>query len=454
MVYEMDRFRDPIHGFIEVRPLEKKIIDSLPFQRLRNIKQLAFTNYVYHGAEHTRFGHSIGVMHLATKAFRSAVSKGTYRFEKEELANARTIEWLEQILRLIALTHDLGHAPFSHAGEDAFPVKQTLTGGKKKNYTHEDMTAKIIAETEIGEYINEIGAEFKHKYGEKYDITPELINEIYAGTIPGDKSIFTFLHMFMDSELDCDKMDYLLRDSTFCGVSYGRYDVERLISCLTIFKKKRDPAPYLGIESGGVQAFEEFVLARYFMFVQVYFHRVRRFFDITFASALKKCLPDGVFPIEVRQYLEWDDNKVMELLKRSMDDVPEAKSIISRCPWAMVYQTKTHPGGDGITLFETVSRELEKAFGKGNFIVDNSAYKAPHKIVPQKHALDDEETIAIVDKESKHISTIADESYIINTLTDKINIKRIYVIREKHNEAHKRVVELVGTIDEEEENDG
>lgn len=102
----MERYRDPVHGFIEVRPLEKKIIDSAPFQRLRYIKQLAMTNLVFHGAEHTRFGHSMGVMFLVTRAFRMAVENGAaeYRFSRKK------IEWYEQILRLIALTHDLGHA--------------------------------------------------------------------------------------------------------------------------------------------------------------------------------------------------------------------------------------------------------------------------------------------------------------------------------------------------------
>lgn len=81
----------------------------------------------------------------------------------------------------------------------------------------------------------------------------------------------------MDSELDCDKMDYLLRDSLYCGVNYGKYDVERLISCLTTYKK--DNNIFLAIEKGGINAFEEFILARYFMFVQVYFHKTRRFLD-------------------------------------------------------------------------------------------------------------------------------------------------------------------------------
>ena len=203
----MERYRDPVHGFIEVRPLEKKIIDSAPFQRLRHIKQLAMTNLVFHGAEHTRFGHSLGVMHLVTKAFHMAVENAgnEYKFSRKK------IEWYEQLLRLIALTHDIGHAPFSHASESVFP----------DNIEHEDFTEKIIKETEIAGYIRAIGDTFKTRTGQ-CDITPELICDIYRGRNPGENSEFTFLKSFMDGELDCDKMDYLLRDSLYCGVKYGK----------------------------------------------------------------------------------------------------------------------------------------------------------------------------------------------------------------------------------------
>ena len=221
-----DKYRDPIHGFIEVSDLENKIINSAPFQRLRNIKQLAMTYMVFHGAEHTRFGHSLGVMHLVSRSFLSAVKNGNYPFDEAKR------EWYYQILRLIALTHDLGHAPFSHASESVFP----------DGLEHETFTEKIVTETEVANYIREIGGEFVEKYGEDYSITPELICDIYMGRDPGEHSEFTFLKSFMDSELDCDKMDYLLRDSTYCGVNYGRFDVDRLISSLTIYVQDDCPS--------------------------------------------------------------------------------------------------------------------------------------------------------------------------------------------------------------------
>ena len=118
-----------------------------------------------------------------------AVENGNeeYPFTEEK------IEWYEQLLRLIALTHDLGHAPFSHASESVFP----------EGVEHEDFTEKIVKETEIADYIREIGSEFKRK-NVQYNITPELICNIYRGKEHGENSELTFLKSFMDGELDCD----------------------------------------------------------------------------------------------------------------------------------------------------------------------------------------------------------------------------------------------------------
>lgn len=406
-----------MHAFIEVNPLENKIIDSPPFQRLRNIKQLALTNLVYHGAEHTRFGHSLGVMHLVTKAFQTVVTKNPYFLSEEKKS------WYEQILRLIALTHDLGHAPFSHASEAVFP-------GKSK---HEDYTEKIIKETCIADYIGEIGKEYVQEFGAEYDITPELICNIYNGKDAGENSEFVFLKSFMDSELDCDKMDYLLRDALYCGVNYGRFDVERLVSCLTVYMQ--EGIPRLSIEYGGVQAFEEFVLARYFMFVQVYFHRTRRFFDIVFAQALEQILPNGTYPQAVDEYIQWDDNRILQLMKDKID-VIDCQRIIQRSVFPTILETKPHPQIGDKRYFESLKRQLINKFGAEYFIEDYSADKMPHKI-PMKVDIENEKAILIINKKTDQLSTISDESHIISNLTEKINIERLYVCEEKREEAFK-----------------
>ena len=445
MEFKVDRFRDPVHGFIEVRPLEKEIIATRAFQRLRYIKQLALTSYVYHGAEHTRFGHSLGVMELATRAFRSAVGKQRYKFVKNIRDNRKKIEWLEQILRLIALTHDLGHAPFSHAAEELFSARKDGKGKLIKT-SHEDMTREIIMHTEIAQIISEIGNKFKHELGDKYDITPEMICDIYSGNNIGNNSEFLFLNFFMDSELDCDKMDYLLRDSLYCGVNYGKYDLARLISSLTIYTgKDGNEPPRLCIESGGIQAFEAFVLARYFMFVDVYFHRTRRYYDIILSKALKECLPGGTFPCKVEEYLDWDDNKVLELLKAKSDKNEYARSIILRQHWSCIYETPTHPGQGERKVFDIIEKQFKKNLKKDYdkmILEDRSAVKYPLKFIPQRYELEDPNTIAIINKETGKASTIADESLIIRNLTEQIDIRRIYAHPTLKKQAEKIVKEI------------
>lgn len=424
-----DKYRDPIHGFIEVSDLENKIINSVPFQRLRNIKQLAMTYLVFHGAEHTRFGHSLGVMHLVSKAFQAAVENGEYSFTEDKQ------KWYYQILRLIALTHDLGHAPFSHASESVFP----------HGLEHEAFTEKIIKETEIADYIREIGHEFVEKYGESYDITPELICDIYMGRDPGDCSEYTFLKSFMDSELDCDKMDYLLRDSVYCGVNYGKYDVERLISSLTVYVQ--DGCPRLAIKDGGVQVFEEFVLARYFMFIQVYFHRTRRYFDIMFYKALAEILPNGKYPEEIGEYLQWDDTRVIQLMRQRADTNEACHNIASRIVYPRVLHTNVHPSAADKREFRLIRRELYSKFGADSFIEDFSADKMPHKI-PMKTEISDEHAIVIVDGSTGKCSTISESSHIIKSLTDKIDIMRLYVKPEQKQDVLEAIQSIYKAIQE------
>lgn len=414
---EIDKYRDPIHGFIEVREHENRIIGSAPFQRLRNIKQLAMTYYIYHGAEHTRFGHSLGVMHLVTRAYRSAVQGFSNKFSEEKQ------KWHEQILRLIALTHDIGHAPFSHASEGLFPEDKE---------EHEDYTVEIITNTEIADIINDIGKEFVEQFGEEYNITPKLICDIYTGKDSGPNSEFTFLKSFMDSELDCDKMDYLLRDSYYCGVKYGAYDVERLISSFTVCYK--DDIPRLAIKSGGVQVFEEFVLARYFMFIQVYFHRTRRFFDIMLLKALSEVLPNGTYPSDVDEYLGWDDCRVIQLLKENAHDNIACRNIIQRIVYPRVDSTKAHPSDADKRIFKRNAKELKEKLGEEHFITDMSAGKMPHKI-PKRIEVDDEQAIVIFDEKTGKKTTISEESEIIKNLTEKIDILSLYCDPECSEEA-------------------
>lgn len=440
----MYTFRDPIHGFIEVSDLELKIIDSAPFQRLRNIKQLATTYLVYHGAEHTRFGHSIGVMHLVTRAFESAVNN--YKKEhSQDLFSYEKYEWYKQILRLIALTHDLGHAPFSHVSETLFD----------NGVEHEDFTKKIMIETEIADKIREIGQENINKFGAGYDITPELLWLIYGEKSPELDSRyimpdFKLLKSFMDSDLDWDKMDYLLRDSHYCGVNYGMFDLNRLISSLSVYQDERNNSLQLAVKRGGIHAFEEFVIARYFMFIQVYFHKTRRYLDHLLVESIKTILPNSKYPEKVDEYLKWDDDKIIESIKAHAQENNYANQFMNREVMSCVYETRAHGNQEtDLQLFQIIKKEVRD---KKIAIYEDRASKAAHKIRLEPYDSSSGKGIPILVKHSLKPSSISSESILLKSLINPIEIKRLYVKKEHMSTVTDIIKDKLDT-DEREEDD-
>ena len=417
----MYQFRDPIHGFIDVSEDELKIINSAPFQRLRHIRQLATTYLVYHGAEHTRFGHSLGVMHLVSTVFDSIIEKNPPLFSDNEKENHIKCLWYRQILRLIGLTHDLGHAPFSHASEELF----------EKGKQHEDYTKQILFETEIADLINAIGKKFQKKYGSQYKITPKMLWMIYGENNPLDKSFimpdFMFLHEFMDGELDCDKMDYLLRDSYYCGVTYGKYDLNRFVSTLTAYKNEKENVLKIAIERGGVQALEEFVLARYFMFIQVYFHKTRRYLDKLLVQSLKQILPNKKYPNKLSEYLTWDDNKVLSKIASSRNTI--VRNFKNRKVMSCVYESKVHSEKTDKGFIKSYYDSLKEEYEDKVFM--DSVDKSAHKLLPSFFSHNDSgKEIKIIDSANGLLTNIMDESLILNSLMREISIHRLYADKE------------------------
>lgn len=428
----MYQFRDPVHGFIDVSGDELKIINSAPFQRLRNIHQLATTYLVYHGAEHTRFGHSIGVMHLTSRVFDSVTQKVSNLFSDDDNENTYRTAWYRQLLRLIGLTHDLGHAPFSHASEELF----------ENGMQHEDYTKVIIFETEIAEYINSIGTKFKEQYGSSYDITPELVWMIYEGKdITNEKFVFPdflFLKSFMDGELDCDKMDYLLRDALYCGVTYGKYDLDRFVSTLTAYKHNNKLQ--LAIERGGIQALEEFVLARYFMFIQVYFHKTRRYLDKVLVESLKSILPNGKYPTNIEEYLKWDDMHILNLIANSEND--DVMAFKKRKIMTCVLESKAHAEKAEKMNTRMIFKILEKEYGY--HVIHDSVDKTAHKLTPMLLSPNDDsgKGIMILDEKTGEIKNIMEESIILESIVKPISINRIYADKDIADEALIKITEL------------
>ncbi|MEW5842713.1 MAG: HD domain-containing protein [Bacteroidota bacterium] len=291
----MDReIRDPIHGFIKRSSDEEKLIDTRAMQRLRGIKQLALANLVYPGALHTRFDHSIGVMHITGRIIGQLKTKLDDKDKNDTL-------------RLAALLHDVGHGPFSHVSEDVLDhYSKTKLSGKVLEKTHEAITCKIIEkDKEISKLISEIHRE-------------EIIN-----LIKGERCDYIRKNI-ISGPLDADKQDYLLRDSYYCGVKYGIFDIDRLISMFTIIEDAYHPA--LGILSEGIYALEQYVIAKYHMTTQVYRHKTRLVTDSMIVRAIrlgvdqdkidfleKLYIYDGSEAF-IENYLKWDDYRLINAL--------------------------------------------------------------------------------------------------------------------------------------------
>lgn len=276
--------RDQIHGDIEFSDAEMKLINSKSFDRLRYIKQLGFAEYQFPSAVHTRYQHSLGVCKCVTDMYNAVIKNCPEFYREGDL----------ELLRMMALVHDLGHSPFSHASEELSDI------------SHEERLVDILKY----EKKNIILA---HNYDcEAWD----LINQVYngEGLVYLSDTHLIALHSFMDGFIDADKMDYLERDSTNCGVVYGHFDRDALINNLTMIKG--DNGIYnLALKQSGIQALEGFILARYYMFSQVYMNPDERILRFQYCEAMKELLPNGKYPDDVRKFLDLDDTKYVRKLK-------------------------------------------------------------------------------------------------------------------------------------------
>ena len=347
-------FRDPIHGFIDVYPHERQIIDTVEFQRLRRIHQLGLTHYIYHGAEHSRFGHSLGVMHLAGRAADSLIDRNI-KLVSEVLGwcpsnISKEKRRLILLSRLAGLVHDVGHAPFSHTGEDRLFAEGD---------SHEGHGAAVIRQSEIGEIID------ADPFCQESRITKDEV----ASLVVGESTLSAgFVQELIDSPWDADKMDYLLRDSYYCGVQYGTFDLSRILNTLTLDLDEESGSLKLAIEEGGLHALEAFVLARYYMFSQIYFHDVRRAFDLILTDFIEELLveyaPTGKYPGDdaINEYLQWDDARILYEARRRADDSSKnlAWRIVARQHPKAVYETEDSPD-TGIS--RKVEGELLSAVG-------------------------------------------------------------------------------------------
>lgn len=291
--------RDPIHGLILLHEEEWKVIDTLAFQRLRGIQQLAMTHLVYPGARHSRFEHCIGAAHVSGRLARSIGLDPDHTRTRQ--------------MRMAALAHDLGHGPFSHVSEEIFEKR---TNGKSG---HEKVSAAIVRHD----------PQIRKAMGAKIATwVADLLSR------RGHGAIRSFERDVVAGPADADKMDYLLRDSHYCGVKYGQYDLDKTVETAREVKPTLGQQVFLGFSDQGVFSLEEMLLARYHMHRQVYGHKTRVATDRMLVRSMElaleeKLLPEEVFtPPEkpnadfVKEYLKWDDATVVEKIL----EYPESKA--------------------------------------------------------------------------------------------------------------------------------
>ncbi|KGB50367.1 hypothetical protein LH61_02300 [Leuconostoc mesenteroides P45] len=238
--------RDPIHNFIHVEdPIILDLINTPEFQRLRRVKQLGITSSVFHGAEHSRFGHSVGVYELARRI--------TERFEQYY---SNVWDPKERLLTLVAaLLHDIGHGAFSHTFEHLFHTD------------HEAMTREIITgDTDIHRVLAQVSPDF-----------PNKVASVIAKTYENPQVV-----QLISSQIDVDRMDYLLRDAYFTGTKYGEFDIDRILRTM-------QPTPDgIAFDIAGMHAVEDYIVSRYQMYLQVYFHPVSRGMEVLLEHLLQR----------------------------------------------------------------------------------------------------------------------------------------------------------------------
>ncbi len=343
-------FRDPIHGFIRADELESALLNSRPMQRLRFIHQLGLTFLVFPGAEHSRFAHALGVMHLAGRVYDALASKSSGLLPTNPGSRER------RLVRVAALLHDMGHAPFSHTAEDLF------AGG----IDHEEMTRRLLCLPELRQILDAFGD------GIDCDSIERVLSKRGQG-------IEALLSEIVTSELDVDKMDYLRRDSLYCGVLYGSYDLERLIDTVVPVQDPEDGKWRVGVDHGGVHALEALVMARYYMFTQVYFNETSKVMELHFNKWLRST---GVeWPDDPEAFLQHDDMTVLDAMRRSADS--HARAIVHRERYKLAYETKEHLSREERERFRAILPELEARFGSETLLIDNSA-KDPHRLGKNK----------------------------------------------------------------------
>ena len=413
--------RDPIHGYIFITDVERDLIDTRPIQRLRGIKQLAGAHLTYPGGEHSRFSHSLGVMHLAGVLANRFVQLGY--LSQDDLQKAR----------IAGLLHDVGHGPFSHMYEEILD--------KYRHMTHEDVAQWLIKRSELKDVLK------KHGY------SPDELSKLSVGRL--EKTKKPFLNQIVASQFDVDIMDYLVRDAYFTGVEYGKVDIYRLIDSIDIIDNKS-----LGVDMAASYALEAFVIARYEMFKAVYFHRSVRAAEVMLIRAMDYANEKlGLTTFKTPgDYLKLDDASVL-LGLLSLKDAKEkplkfsykiAQMLENRQLFKCAYEMIIHRRDEFFTSIlsrgevrSQIAQEMSDKTGVDPDCICIDVPTVPSvPYYPMQKRPADIPVFQTLPNGSKSVKQLSEVSHLVETLMGYMDVIRVYTAapyRKKIREAAEQV---------------
>ena len=409
--------KDPVHGYVYITEQEKEIIDSYPVQRLHRLRQLAGSEYVYPGANHTRFEHSIGVMYLASRVVENS-SISQYISEDEA-----------KLVKIAGLLHDVGHGPFSHVFEHLLD--------RELGKTHEDLTTWIIENSELKEILRRNGYH------------PEEVGKLAVGRLHRPKK--AFLDQIISSAVDVDKQDFIVRDTHHTGAEYGFVDISRLIHALDVLGGN------LAVDLGALSALESLIIARMESFRSIYFHRVGRAAQIMLAMAMEKANGELGFTRfkTPDEYMAMDDYTVWTALKNCKKSNAIIRDLERRRLLKCAYE-RTFYEKDTI-VSNIFGRETHRTQLQTD-IADKAGIAAEEVIidvptvpsVPYHHSalLEPMEIPAFYKAQSgeKIPQRLSEISKIFETLRGFINILRVYTKEENREKVSRAASKILGEV--------
>ncbi len=401
--------KDPLYGYVAITPLEKNVIDTRVVQRLRRLRQLAGAEFVYPGANHTRFEHSVGAMHLA------GIMAENITDDEMEI----------QSLRLAALLHDIGHGPFSHIFEEILA---------KKGQNHEDVTTWLVKNSELADILQDGG------------LNPDDLSQLAIGKLERKGRIY--LNQVIRSSVDVDKLDYIVRDSFHTGAEYGSVDVFRLIYTTEPFQGN------LAVNTTALSTLEAFLIARVLSFRSIYYHRVCRGVQLMLADAMK--LADDELGLSEfstpDDYLDMDDYTTWTRLRQCKVSRPIIERLerrdLLKCAYTVESIVQDYPTIDLLDK-ESVRKQVElEIASKAKVDVEKVHIDSPLlPSVPYRHSsqLDPMEIPGFAYVGKKKIAVnLVELSRVISSLKGYLDIVRVYTTASLRKRVGKASQEVLG----------